>query len=138
VKFEACFSTQSHHNTARSALATRHKRSGYGRRFTMSRRRIDHGTHVASIATGIPLFTMASRAMQQSSPQGLLAHGANGTPRSKRPNRALQEVFNQKAKFKIASVNMSIGGGKYAGNCDATFPLMRDAIKKLRDAGLLR
>lgn len=49
---------------------------------------------------------------------------------------ALQYVFNLRNTYNIASVNMSLGGGQYSSNCDATIPSLKTAIDNLRAAGI--
>ncbi|MCJ7708029.1 MAG: S8 family serine peptidase, partial [Anaerolineales bacterium] len=48
----------------------------------------------------------------------------------------LDWVYQQRAAFTIASVNMSLGGGTYTSNCDATYSSEKAAIDNLRSVGI--
>ena len=50
--------------------------------------------------------------------------------------KALQRVYDLRNTYKIASVNMSLGGGKYASHCDGSTPSMTRMVNKLTSAGI--
>src|SRR6185369_13283986 len=50
--------------------------------------------------------------------------------------KALQRVYALRNTFKIAAVNMSLGGGEYAAECDTQFPAFTTALAKLRNVGI--
>ena len=105
----------------------------------------DHGTHVASIAVGnaanikgvardakLIAIKVFSRFDSPSSCGGLpapciLAYYSDIT-------KGLERVYALRNAFKIASANMSIGGGAYASACDSALPATAAIIKKLRTA----
>ena len=49
---------------------------------------------------------------------------------------ALERVYELRNTYSIAAVNLSLGGGSYASNCDAANPSMKGAIDLLRGAGI--
>ena len=53
-----------------------------------------------------------------------------------RPIKGLQRVYALRKSYKIAAVNISIGGGKFAEECDDLVPALTAAITKLRNAGI--
>jgi subtilisin len=50
--------------------------------------------------------------------------------------RGLERVRVLSSSMKIASVNMSLGGGQYAGSCDADSPSYKASIDNLRSLGI--
>ncbi len=51
--------------------------------------------------------------------------------------RGLEWVYAQRAAYPgLAAVNLSLGGGKYAGTCDASYGDVKQAIDDLRNAGI--
>ncbi len=105
----------------------------------------DHGTHVASIAVGnasnikgvardakLIAIKVFSRFDSPSSCGSLpapciLAYYSDIT-------KGLERVYTLRKAFKIASANMSIGGGAYSTACDKQLPATTAIIKKLRTA----
>lgn len=140
---EACYSTtvagQSTSVCPRGAQSSIKK--GSGRNCPARVPGCDHGTHVAGIAVGFP-----------SNPYKGVARGGNLIPIqvfSRFDNdsdcggnapcvlsytsdqlSALERVFQLQRKRKIASVNMSLGGGAYSSNCDTSD--LKPAIDNLR------
>jgi len=49
---------------------------------------------------------------------------------------ALQRVYALRHTYKIAAVNMSLGGGKYGAHCDASHPARAGIINQLTAAGI--
>ena len=105
-----------------------------------------HGTHVAGIAAGnssvlsgvakeasvvsIQVFSKSyDRNACDGSPSCLLTSGDNIID-------GLERVLELSKSLPIASVNLSLGGGFYAGNCDALYPQMKSAIDNLRSVGI--
>lgn len=106
----------------------------------------DHGTHVAGIAAGnsttldgvardskliaIKVFTRldATKCTPATAPC-VVAYDSDII-------KGLQRVAALKARFKIASANMSLGGGSFAANCDADRAAMKAAIDALKAAGI--
>ncbi len=92
----------------------------------------DHGTHVAHTAAG--MYGVASGAKliaiqvfhyepaQGTSPAGPRVWDSDLT-------WALKYVYDLRATYRIASVNMSLGGGGYTSHCDGTFAATTDAGK---------
>ena len=104
----------------------------------------DHGTHVASIAAGnsasikgvapgakliaIQVFSrFTSPSYCGSAPACVLIYTSDFT-------KGLERVHALRTTFKIASANMSLGGGAYSSACDSTAPATTAIIKKLRTA----
>jgi len=49
---------------------------------------------------------------------------------------ALERVYALRTSYNVAAVNMSLGGGKYTSNCDASESAIKTAIENLRLAGI--
>ena len=50
--------------------------------------------------------------------------------------KALERVYELRDTYKIAAVNMSLGGGKFTATCDADRAALKTAIDNLRNAGI--
>ena len=51
--------------------------------------------------------------------------------------RGLEWVYEQRLSYPgLAAVNLSLGGSKYAGTCDAGYSFMKEAIDDLRNVGI--
>ena len=145
VVSEACYSTTNAADESvslcpRGVAASTAARSGLN--CPASLRGCDHGTHVAGIAAG------------NSSTLDGIARSAKLIAikvfsRFTEPNpdkvgswdtdviKGLQRVYALRNSYKIAAVNMSIGGDdEYAEACDDFYPAMAAAITQLRDAGI--
>jgi subtilisin family serine protease len=117
----------------------------------------EHGTHVAGIAAG------ANTQFQAGQPQNGVARGAGiiaikaaseftGNDCSPGPSpciafwdsdmmAALDHVYAIRASLPagyvgVASANLSIGGGAFAGACDSSFPAFKTSIDNLRAANI--
>lgn len=107
----------------------------------------DHGTHVAGIAAGsygsavgvapgadIIAIQVFSRFDDSSS------CGSSPVPCALSYNTdqiaGLERVYALKDSYNIASVNMSIGGGKYTSYCDGSDPIRTTAIQNLKNVGI--
>jgi len=109
----------------------------------------DHGTHVAGIVAGnraSPVLRGVAKdariiAIQVFSsfanPNGqTCGSGFTGCARSFQTDqvKGLERVFALRNQFKIASINMSLGGGQFTGPCDSTIAAHKAVIAKLRTA----
>ncbi len=110
----------------------------------------DHGTHVAGIVAGVaPQATLIGIQVFSrftdiaGSPPGPFTPCANGG----RPSPCtlsyssdqilgLQRVYALRNSYSIAAVNMSLGGGSYASNCDSLNAALTTTILSLRTAGI--
>ena len=138
VKSEACYST--HNPPALRSLCPGQVQQttdpGSGKPCSIAG--CDHGTHVASIAAGNSnKFDGVARDSNIIAIQ-VFSRNANNKPVSRERDqiRGLERVYALRDTYKIAAVNMSIGGGKYDAACDATFPERKMAIDNLRGAGI--
>jgi subtilisin len=110
-----------------------------------------HGTHVAGIAAGKRYSTMPAPQFDGVAPEAKLISvqvfsrftGANCAGAGEDPCalsytsdqiKGLDQVFSLRNSFSIASVNMSLGGGKSTVNCDADS--RKPSIDNLRSVGI--
>ena len=144
VVSEACYSTENglvfrQSFCPRRVIAT--TAPGSGVNCPLSVPGCEHGTHVAGIAAGnaANLDGIASGAKLIAIQ--VFTRITNTNPDQPRAFdtdliKALQRVYGLRTSFKIAAVNMSLGGGKYAAECDTQFPALTTAITKLRNVGI--
>lgn len=150
VVSEACYSSKNAAGTIRSLCpgqVTGSIAPGSGVNCSTTISGCDHGTHVASTAAGnsslldgvardskiiaVQVFTRFNTAAlcSPSVPPCISSYATDQI-------KALERVYALRSKYKIASVNMSLGGGLYAAACDATDPARTTAIANLRNAGI--
>jgi subtilisin family serine protease len=100
-----------------------------------------HGTHVAGIVAG----RGAPDGSQGVAPDAKLiavqvfSHfPAQGGVMSYTSDqiKGLERVYALRDTYRIAAVNMSLGGGQYSSICDSTQPALKAAIDNLRSAGI--
>lgn len=107
----------------------------------------DHGTHVASIAVGASASLNGVAKAANLIPVQVFTKVTNKTTCGSAPSPCilsydtdqalgLQQVYNLRTKYKIAAVNISIGGGKFASNCNSSNPSVESAMKQLRGVGI--
>jgi len=108
----------------------------------------DHGTHVSGIAIGnnggsfrgiapdanlihVQVFSRFSAAECNSNQPCVMSYNSDQL-------KGLEFVFSRRTQLRIASVNMSLGGGEYdnAASCDSDNPSLKLAIDNLRAAGI--
>ena len=106
----------------------------------------EHGTHVAGIAMGDgPSFSGVAREAGLIAVQVFttftdpgICGGQQNTPcvltRVSDQILGLEYVYSQRSNFNIASVNMSLGGGQFPGDCDSE--PQKPIIDNLRAAGI--
>ncbi|MEJ8574471.1 S8 family peptidase [Microbaculum marinum] len=130
---QACYSTTNAVQNSTS-VCPRGKDSAVGGRSgkycSLSITGCDHGTHVSGIAVGKPRNRYKGVAKQAdlipiqvfSKFTGSTQCGDSGTCVKSYDSdqmKALERVYKLRKRFKIASVNMSLGGGAYTGPCDS-------------------
>jgi subtilisin family serine protease len=101
----------------------------------------EHGTHVAGIAAG---GTAQDGSHGVARDAGIIAvqvfsyFPAHGTVLSWTSDQvlALERVYALRDSYKIAAVNLSLGGGRYSGACDGDDPATKTAIDNLRSVGI--
>ncbi|QLH40591.1 MAG: S8 family serine peptidase [Defluviicoccus sp.] len=148
VVSEACYSTTAPGSTSLcpgGAAASTAVNSGVNCNVNIDG--CEHGTHVASIAVGnasnlkgvapgaklisikvFSRFYWADYCGVGTTPCAL-AYWSDIT-------QGLERVYALRSSFRIAAVNLSVGGGLYASNCSADFPALTMIINKLRSAGI--
>ncbi len=142
VVSEACYSTtNAATNSAsvcpggvNSSIAT-----GSGVNCTAAIASCGHGTHVAGISVGnSALLDGIGRDSKLIAIQVFRRNTVTNKVSSFVTDqvKALQRVHALRTTFKIAAVNMSLGGGKEAAACDAAQPARTTAITNLRTAGI--
>ena len=139
---EACYSTTS--GDFRSVCpggVAETTAAGSGVNCNVAWKGCDHGTHVAGIAAGnsntlngvardsrIIAIQVFSR-KTTTTPDSVVSFDTDQV-------KALERVYALRDTYKIASVNMSLGGGKFAATCDADSPAVAAIITTLRSAGI--
>jgi subtilisin family serine protease len=111
-----------------------------------------HGTHVAGIVAGRPVELTDGRTVAGMAPEaGLIVaqvfSGFSGKDFCGEQGgncisawdsdilAALDWVYTKREKFKIAAINMSLGGGDFKEPCDGESPYT-EVIQRLKDAGI--
>lgn len=146
VKSEACYSTNDAVNGYSSLCpggVSASTASGSGVNCSASIAGCDHGTHVAGIASGkTSTFTGVAKDANLIAVQVFTKiTTSSGTFIGAADSdiiKGLQRVYALRSTYKIASVNMSLGGGRYStpAQCDADNAAMKAAIDNLRAAGI--
>lgn len=151
VVSEACYSTNIIGNNVMSLCpggVTESTSSGSGLNCSPDISGCDHGTHVAGIAAGRGInYSGVARdanliAIQVfsriDSPAGCLPDDPAPCVRTYTSDytKGLERVMILSSSFKIAAVNMSLGGGKFFSNCDSEHPIVTSAINNLRSVGI--
>ena len=97
----------------------------------------DHGTHVAGIAAGKSAsFSGVAKDANLIAMQVFSRTGTSIGAYSSDVVKALERVYVLRGTYNIAAVNMSLGGGLFAANCDGTESLRKAAIDNLRSVGI--
>jgi len=110
----------------------------------------DHGTHVAGIAMGnrtsrrgvanasdLYSFQVFSRydSAAECAPRSAPCVKSQPTDLLQAMERLLM-LDESGARPRIASVNLSLGGGRYTSTCDSVYPALTAAIRNLRSRGI--
>lgn len=106
----------------------------------------DHGTHVSGIAVGRGGGTSGVTYSGVAPNANLIAiqvfsrlnNGTGVVAYNSDTDQALQQVYNLRSTYNIASVNMSLGGGSFTSQaaCDSARPSTKAMIDTLRSVGI--
>lgn len=146
---EACFSTsitdQSVFSLCPGGQPTA-TQSGAGLPCADSIAGCDHGTHVAGIAAGRGTLTSGVAREANLVAVQIFSRYDNPTLCNGAPScliaftsdlvRALEHLYAQRDLYRLAAVNLSLGGARYDSFCDAEIPALKMAIDLLRSAGI--
>ena len=146
---EACFSTsiadQSVFSLCPGGQPTA-TQSGAGLPCADSIAGCDHGTHVAGIAAGRGTLTSGVARDANLVAVQIFSRYDNPTLCNGAPSclvaftsdlvRALEHLYAQRDLYRLAAVNLSLGGARYDSFCDAEIPGLKMAIDLLRSAGI--
>ncbi len=157
IRSEGCFSTTLDSAEGRSmSLCKGGAQRAFGKAAAMNcdmgfSENCFHGTHVAGIMAGRPVQLQDGRVIRGMAPEaGLIVaqvfSGMSGEASCGAPGNcilawdsdviaALEWVYKKRQKFKIAAINMSLGGGDAKEPCDAQSPYT-EIFQRLRDAGI--
>ena len=150
VVSEACYSTNSSSQSLSSLCpggVAASTASGAGLPCGAPGTSCDHGTHVAGIVAGRgqnfsgvakDATLIAVQTFTQVNTSQICGPGRNTCILAYDSDlvRGLERVYELRNTYKIAAVNMSLGGGRYAANCDSNAGAMKLAIDLLRSANI--
>ncbi len=149
VVSEACYSTTNSKASASSVCpgGKNSTASGSGVNCPVSISGCDHGTHVSSIAVGSSSVLNGVAKGAQLIPIQVFTKFTNKTSCGSLATpcalsytsdqvSGLQRIYALRKTYKIAAVNMSLGGGKYSGNCNSSDPSVATAISNLRSVSI--
>jgi subtilisin family serine protease len=111
-----------------------------------------HGTHVAGIVAGRPTTLTDGRVVAGMAPEAglIIAKVFSKVTGEQACGQGVQKcmltfdsdviaaldwIYAKRFKYKIAAVNMSLGGGQFRDACDSTSPYT-EIFQRLRDAGI--
>jgi subtilisin family serine protease len=107
-----------------------------------SRKACQHGTHVAGIAAG-KNGSFGGVTFSGIAPDATLIsvmvfsrQGSSITAWDSDILAGLEHVYELRNTFRIAAVNLSLGGGRYYSYCDAEEPVFKAMFDQLRGAGI--
>lgn len=146
---EACFSTsitdQSYFSLCPGGQPTA-TQSGAGLPCADSIAGCDHGTHVAGIAAGRGTLTSGVARDANLVAVQIFSRLDNSTLCNGAPSclvaftsdlvLALEHLYAQRDLYRLAAVNLSLGGARYENFCDTDIPGLKMAIDLLRSAGI--
>jgi len=137
VVAEACFSTNSGSTATTLCPNGKDSQIGSGAGINCNITGCDHGTHVAGIAAGNDRINNIYGVAKDANIIAIQVYSNisnSAASYSSDQILALEHVYSLRNTYKIAAVNMSLGGGQYFSSCNSDS--RREIIDNLRAVGI--
>ncbi|MBF0342903.1 MAG: S8 family serine peptidase [Nitrospirae bacterium] len=151
VVSEACYSTNNTNSHASSVCpggSTSSTASGSAMPYAGNcpTGECDHGTHVAGIAAGRNNSSLSGVANKASIIAIQVFSRFDSTSACGQPScvmsydsdqiKGLERVYTLRNTYKVAAINLSLGGGQYYSDCDSDYSSYKASVDNLRSAGI--